>query len=143
MGDDLEWCYEDRFLPEARSVRMARSFVCQHLVDHSLMCLVMPVRLTASELATNAIVHGGTAFTVSLWGYEDMVILGVADDATSLPHAAALDEEGLGISGRGLGIVNVLSHEWGVLTDRPGAKILWASFLRNRTRVAAGLPALV
>lgn len=100
------------------------------------------MRLSVSELATNAIVHAGTAFTVSLWGYEDMVVLGVADDATSRLHAAAL-EEGLGISGRGLGIVNVLSHDWGVFADRPGAKTLWASFLRDRAPVAAGLPVLV
>lgn len=137
MGDDLEWCYEERFVAEGRSVRMARSFVCQHLLDHRLTYLVAPVRLSVSELATNTIVHGGTAFTVTLWGYEDMVVLGVADDGTSRLDLAAL-EEGLGISGRGLRIVSVLSHEWGVLTDRPGTRTLWASFLRDRTTRSRG-----
>lgn len=131
MGDDLEWCHEERFPAESRSVRMARSFVCQHLLDHRLPYLVEPVRLSVSELATNAIVHAGTAFTVTLSASEDMVTLGVADEATSRLHARRPLREDQ-ISGRGLGIVNDVSLDWGVLTDRPGAKTLWVSFLRIR-----------
>jgi len=42
--------------------------VTRQLVDHRLAYLVDEVRLVASELATNAVVHAATEFTVVLEG---------------------------------------------------------------------------
>ena len=50
-----------------------RAFVSKHLVDHRLTFLVDTVRLVVSELATNALVHGQTAFVVTLSREDDTV----------------------------------------------------------------------
>jgi anti-sigma regulatory factor (Ser/Thr protein kinase) len=98
-----------------------------------LFVLVDPVRLIASELATNAIVHAGTEFTLRLTGLSEEVVLAVEDeigdgaiplDAVSRPQQRLSSD----IGGRGLLIVGMLSKEWGVTSERPGFKTVWASF---------------
>ncbi len=80
----------------------------------------------ASELATNALVHAQTAFTVTLAGLDETVLLTVRDHSLARPtrHASqALDQ-----AGRGLEIVNIASLEWGTNEDGAGSKSVWASF---------------
>ena len=121
------WCHETSLPAEPTSARRARAFVIHHLVEHRLMYLLDPVRLITSELTTNAIQHAHTAFTVTLKGFDDVVVVTV-EDFLMLNPGRSVPPQVLATSGRGLGIVEVLSDEWGVVNDRPGSKTVWASF---------------
>jgi hypothetical protein len=54
MAAESEWCHETTLAAHPMSPARARRFVVQHLVEHRLLLLLDPVRLVASELATNA-----------------------------------------------------------------------------------------
>ena len=121
------WTHEVELHAEARSVALARSFVEDVLHDHELPHLVADVRLVVSELATNAIVHAATVFTVSVGRHGgERLVLEVRDGSRSGPvlcAPAALDS-----SGRGMAIVNALSRSWGVDQYAGGGKSVWAEF---------------
>ena len=105
----------------------AREFVCQHLVQHDLLYLVEDVRLVVSELATNAMLHARTPFAVSLERFVRVVLLTVRDSSASGPERVAADV--LDTHGRGLVIVDHVSHDWGVAMGSRGSKSVWASFV--------------
>lgn len=127
LGNALNWSHETTFEATPISASEARDFVSGHLVDHRLLHLVDPVRLVASELATNALVHAQTEFSVTLAALGETLLLTVRDDSHSLPvrlAAHVMDE-----AGRGLEIVNLVSLEWGTIRrDGAGCKAVWASF---------------
>jgi anti-sigma regulatory factor (Ser/Thr protein kinase) len=128
-----EWSVESVFLPNATSIAAAREFVRGHLLRHDLLHLVDDVRLVVSELATNAMVHARTPFTVTLTGRRDgSVLLTVRDESSLSPAHTAAGE--LDTTGRGLSIVDHVSSEWGVTPagDAPYAKAVWASFQTHR-----------
>src|SRR3712207_1375940 len=133
MREDVAWSHELWQPAGPRSPARVRAFVAEHLLAHGRSHLVEPVRLVASELATNAILHSGSQFTVTLLEEQGTVMLSVEDDRPhlwpSLGVASATAE-----GGRGLWLVEVLSEDWGVKTDRRGSKAVWAS-------LAAGLAA--
>jgi anti-sigma regulatory factor (Ser/Thr protein kinase) len=124
-GNQPQWAHETRLEATPISASEARNFVCQHLVDHRLLYLVDSVRLVASELATNALVHAQTAFTVTLSELDETVMLAVRDDSNSVPVRGAYHE--MHSDGRGLKIVAMFSLDWGVVVD-DGSKTVWASF---------------
>ena len=126
MPGNVTWSHEASFEASATSAFQARSFVSRHLIDHRLLYLVDPVRLVASELATNSLVHAQTAFSVTLAAADQTVLLTVRDDSPALPvrrTAQAMD-----LTGRGLEIVDSVSHGWGTNEDGAGSKAVWASF---------------
>lgn len=125
-GNAATWSHQATFEASPLSASRARAFVTDHLVEHRLMYLVDPVRLVASELATNALVHAQTAFSVTLASSDRTVLLTVRDQSPALPTprvARAMD-----LSGRGLEIVDIVTQDWGTNEDRAGAKAVWASF---------------
>ena len=126
-GNALNWSHQTTFEATPISASKARAFVSGHLVDHRLLHLVDPVRLVASELATNALLHARTAFSVTLAALGETVLLTVGDDSALVPvrrAALATDQ-----TGRGLEIVNVVSLDWGMThADGAGSKAVWASF---------------
>ena len=120
------WSHETSLAAEASSAARARAFVIRHLLDHDLPHLVDDIELVASELATNAMAHAQTPFTVILCGFDETVVLEVSDESRAEPSlvvARALDT-----SGRGVAIVQALSRDWGVLTRASGGKSVWAEF---------------
>jgi anti-sigma regulatory factor (Ser/Thr protein kinase) len=126
------WSHETTFEATPISASRARDFVTHHLIEHRLLYLVESVRLVVSELATNALVHAQTAFSVALAASEETVLLTVRDESRSLPHrrtAQAMD-----IGGRGLAVVDVVSLEWGINDDRAGSKGVWATFAIRKPR---------
>ena len=127
------WSHQATFEVTPISAYQARTFVAHHLVDHRLLSLVDPVRLVASELATNALVHAHTAFSVTLSATDETVLLNVRDDSCVPP--ARRDVQALDASGRGLEIVGLVSHDWGFDEDGPGSKAVWASFAIRGPRV--------
>ena len=120
------WSHEATFEASAVSASEARAFVTGHLIDHGLSYLVEPVRLVTSELATNALVHAQTAFTVTLAGSDETVRLTVRDDALALPNRRAA--QALDLAGRGLEIVEIVSLDYGIDQDEVGSKAVWATF---------------
>ncbi|QWZ09819.1 ATP-binding protein [Nocardioides panacis] len=103
----------------------ARRFVAGHLAANGRGDLAPDARLIVSELATNALMHAGTPFTVTLDVGDDAVLLRVTDGSAQLPVVGepGLDQSG----GRGLGIVAALAGAWGVTSEPGGGKSVWAS----------------
>jgi anti-sigma regulatory factor (Ser/Thr protein kinase) len=122
------WSHQTVLAADAISAAKARAFVVQQLVEHRLLYLVDEIRLVASELATNAIVHARTAFTVILEGREDSVLLTVRDGSPTTPAQPEDALDGMHVAGRGLLIVNLMSQTWGVTHEDGTAKSVWASF---------------
>lgn len=131
------WSYEADFVAEAASVAAARQFVRGHLSHHGLSYLVEDVRLVVSELATNAMVHAQTPFTVTLAEGDRSVLLTVRDGSPESPVQAAASV--LDTRGRGISIVAQISSDWGVnaAVDASHAKSVWALFDTTHRLVAA------
>lgn len=121
-----DWTRRASFDADPVSASLARSFVVDQLEHDDLSHLVDPVRLVTSELATNAILHARTPFTLTLERLEDVVVLTVSDNSPRRPVRRAT---GLtGSSGRGLDIVARTSIDWGVDAAPDDSKQVWASF---------------
>ena len=126
MSDDSAWSYELELAAELISASIAREFVGRNLGAHDLSYLVDDVRLVVGELAANALVHARTPLVVSLMGDAMSVLLTVRDGSPAFPVRATGND--LATSGRGLAIVEALSHDWGVTRGPGHEKAVWASF---------------
>jgi anti-sigma regulatory factor (Ser/Thr protein kinase) len=131
-GKAPNWSHQATFEASPICASQARAFVCHHLVDHRLLYLVDPVRLVTSELATNALVHAQTAFSVTLAAADQTVLLTVRDDSRALPTLHS--PQAMDPSGRGLEIVDIISLDWGIDEDAAGSKGIWASFAIRGSR---------
>jgi anti-sigma regulatory factor (Ser/Thr protein kinase) len=122
----VPWSYAVDLPVHVRSASQARHFVAEHLDEHDLSYLTDDVQLVVSELATNALVHAQTPFTVSLEALGKSVLLMVEDGSTCAP--AQGDPQDREVGGRGLMIVQVLSRDWGVSVNAGSGKSVWAVF---------------
>lgn len=119
------WSHQVELKASPISASNARSFVSWCLVEHRLLYLVDPVRLVASDLATNALVRAQAAFSVTL-SQQDHTVLLTVRDAEALPgHGVARVAD---TQGRGLNIVDLVSLDSGVDRDADGCRFVWASF---------------
>jgi anti-sigma regulatory factor (Ser/Thr protein kinase) len=109
-----------RFDPEASSAREARSFVADALPD--LDGLDTRVALAVSEVASNAILHARTPFTVRVLVDPDRVRVEVTDEDPHMP--VRQDYSADSVTGRGLAIVEELSDRWGA-DGHDGDKTVW------------------
>ena len=101
----------------------ARRFVASVLREWELDELVDPANLVVSELATNAVVHARSGFTVSLTHDGPVIRIAVGDGASSVPQRAA---GGAGVPrGRGLPIIEAVAARWGHFALDRG-KLVWA-----------------
>lgn len=66
--------------------------------------------LLASELATNAIVHGGGELSIELTHGVDSITIEVRDHGGGQPARREPDRDG----GRGLQILDMVAEDWGV-----------------------------
>ena len=132
MGSTTTWSHQTSLEATPTSAAQARAFVSDHLVDHRLLYLVESVRLVTSELATNALLHAQTAFSVTLSASDTEVVLTVRDYSQALPERRGAQV--LDATGRGLEIVEIVSQEWGINQDEAGSKGVWASFAIRETR---------
>ena len=131
----------------ATNVAAARDFAVLCLTEHGLDSTVPDARLVVSDLATNAVRHAGSRFTLTLLFRDVSVLVTVTDASETWPAggAGAGDSggvvEGVGpvdgvatvdgvllpAGGRGMGIVAALSSSWGVTSEPDGGKSVWAS----------------
>ncbi|MFI5800606.1 ATP-binding protein [Streptomyces sp. NPDC051677] len=81
------------------------------------------IRLIASELITNAVVHGEGPVAVALYHRPGRLVIDVLDDNPAAPQTSCAQTEDE--SGRGLALVELLASRCGwVPTDR--GKSVWA-----------------
>jgi len=116
------------------SVRTARLFVVDKLQEWRCDELVDRVALLTSELATNAVVHTGQPYSVSVERRGPAVRVEVVDKADRLPARRDLlvDLTGGGDEAprdaesafSGLGIVDATATAWGS-EHIPGGKVVW------------------
>jgi anti-sigma regulatory factor (Ser/Thr protein kinase) len=81
------------------------------------------VMVMVSELATNAVRHGGGGFEVRAFADETRLRVELADSSPDIPQLQWVPAGAT--SGRGLGIVESLSDEWGVTAELGGGKSVW------------------
>ena len=123
--NDPTWSHQTTLVAKPVSAPRARAFVCRHLIEHGVAYLADPVRLVVSELATNAIVHAPSSFTVTLSCTGRSVRIAVRDESAVRPESRMMRTD---LSGRGRTLVQLVSSDWGIDSDAPGSHTVWASF---------------
>jgi MEDS: MEthanogen/methylotroph, DcmR Sensory domain len=103
--------------------RMARRFVLEMLAPWQDDQLPRDAALVVTELATNAVLHAGSAFSVSLILAGDVIRISVSD---TVPLGQPGGNRWLPAApGHGLGVVAAMAARWGVETLASG-KAIWA-----------------
>ncbi|NEA10006.1 ATP-binding protein [Streptomyces sp. SID10692] len=113
-----------RFPRPRTSVGASRDFVAHVLREWQLTGLIEDIALCASELATNALLHGvppGREFAVRLDLTDDLVRLEVRDSGEGRPEIQHAE--------RGLFLVGELAADFGV-DQHVVSKTVWAAFKR-------------
>jgi anti-sigma regulatory factor (Ser/Thr protein kinase) len=114
----------------SRSSREARRWVAERLADMGLDHLVDAVELLTAEIVTNALLHAGTPLTLRVRREGTGVHVEVHDGSPVPPrrhHYSAT-----ATTGRGVGLLENLSDEWGWRPERDG-KTVWFRVLRERS----------
>lgn len=109
----------------AGAPRAARRFVTS-MLERSAYGERIPiddVELVVSELATNAVIHAGSPFSVAIRCDDEAIRISVQDGSSAWPQlrGAAVGAR----SGRGLHLVGALARDWGV-APAPAGKVVWA-----------------
>jgi anti-sigma regulatory factor (Ser/Thr protein kinase) len=122
-----------RSFPEAPdSPRAARWFVTSTLRRwHEGGALIDDAALVVTELATNAVLHARSGFSVDVAAQDNTVRISVEDGAAGLPVRQGRSL--VGSSGRGLSLVAEMADRWG--SERRGSgKVVWAELHRSPNR---------
>lgn len=128
----------ERFEPRPESVRDARRFVFRTLADTGTVA--DDAALLVSELATNAVIHAGSAYTVTVRRDGHVVRVEVAD--ASPASARRCHYSPTSGTGRGLGMVEDLASGWGVEELGSGdGKVVWFELPLPGQGAAAGVAA--
>ncbi|MBT2397979.1 ATP-binding protein [Streptomyces sp. ISL-100] len=110
------------------SVRAAREFVTRTLTGWGVPDRRDDVRLCVSELATNALLHGGDrtcGFLVAMSINDAVLRVEVHDASSEMPRTRTPDD--CSNTGRGLFLVAECADGWGVDETGP-LKAVWAEF---------------
>jgi anti-sigma regulatory factor (Ser/Thr protein kinase) len=104
------------------SVPAARRFVREALSDLAASAASDDAEVLVSELATNAILHARTEFTVEVSRREDRIRVRVHDLSRLVPRQRFYGADAT--TGRGIRLVATLSSDWGVDPEGTG-KAIW------------------
>ena len=115
--------------PEAASE--ARAVVNAELGPAVSTKVLEDATLLVSELVTNACLHGGDPVTLRLELSRTRARVEVEDGVPGWPGMRSPTDRDPG--GRGLLIVDSLSHVWGIDQAASGGKVVWAEVLINET----------
>ena len=108
------------------AVRHARHFVAATLQGWSEADSSDVACLVATEMATNAVTHARSRFTVSLGRLGNAIRITVGDSGPTPPTTRRPDPALP--SGRGLHLVNEMSVRWGHIPSAEG-KLVWADVM--------------
>lgn len=129
---------EHRFPPEPSSVADARRFIRSLLTDWDADGVEFAASQALTELATNAVLHAKTAFTVTVEWHREVLRLCVEDESVKLPVQRSYARDAA--TGRGLTLVATLCRAWGV-DGRPRGKAVWCEITSDASE-AVGEPDL-
>lgn len=107
---------QQHFPPDSHVIRYVRQFVSDQVAPSPRADEAV---LIASELATNAVIHARTPFSVTVRPGQP-IRLEVTDGSTDIP----LPVESFATHGLGLHVVSYLARRWGVRTHAHG-KTVW------------------
>ena len=113
------------------SVPAARRLVREALTELGAVGACDDAVALVSELATNAVIHARTSFTVVVSHDEDTVRVAVHDLSAVLPRRRAYGVDAT--TGRGLRLVASMSSDWGMETEN-GGKVIWFQVARAGDR---------
>ncbi|HVA60384.1 MAG TPA: ATP-binding protein [Mycobacteriales bacterium] len=116
------------FPPDASSVRSARRFSAEVLASWSATDFEWVAGLVLSELATNAVLHASTPFTVTLILSDGSLRLEVRDGSSRRPGVRNYGPDAT--TGRGLALVRDVSRAWGTHRDA-GGKVVWSELVSH------------
>lgn len=124
----VETLLEQELPAEPRSAGAARRAVTSALVSDVPEGALDTLVLLTSELVTNVVAHARTSCHLGVELFPDVVRVSVSDESgvALAPRAAEPEAE----SGRGLGLVESLSANWGVV-NRPTGKTVWFEVART------------
>jgi anti-sigma regulatory factor (Ser/Thr protein kinase) len=111
------------------SVAQARQFANAVLEAGGATEDAWPVAQVVSELATNAVVHAGTPFVLSI-SHDDQHIRVAVTDGRPLARASVRRLSNETTTGRGLRMVQTLGQAWGV-DQTDAAKTVWCELVRG------------
>jgi anti-sigma regulatory factor (Ser/Thr protein kinase) len=125
VRDPLQRLAQLDLASEADSVRQARRFVSDRLDEWAVDgALAADAVLVASELVTNAVIHGKPPIQLRLHTAAGELTVEVDDGERALPHRLTV---GAGaVHGRGLSIVAGLSTRWAARPNDDG-KTVWST----------------
>jgi anti-sigma regulatory factor (Ser/Thr protein kinase) len=116
------------FPAHVNSPSAARHFVLENLKGWADDELLADAAVVVTELATNAVVHARSEFTVEIAPVEAGVRISVLDCGPDQWVGKAVSF--MASHGRGLGLVAALSRSWGK-SARDGGKVVWAELTVN------------
>jgi anti-sigma regulatory factor (Ser/Thr protein kinase) len=111
------------------TARAAREFVAETLTQWDCSECLDDVRLCASELVTNALLHGTSTDDVILVRVEfqdTQLVVEVHDGGNGTPRQRQVQDTS--DNGRGLFLVSAIADDWGVAGREGPGKRVWASF---------------
>ena len=125
QADDQQYrspVHAERTLPaEAGSARTARTFVSSTLSDWDCSNVEDTVILLVSELVTNAVLHARSPLTIRLDLNGTELRVAVADRSPVVPRPRRYSLDAA--TGRGLGLVELMSSSWGCTPGSDGKEI--------------------
>src|SRR5579875_2284512 len=107
------------------SIRESRRFVAARLAEGRLDAVIDAGELVASELVTNAFLHGEAPVVLRVRMSDVAAVIEVRDASRRTPLRALPNSDMM--TGRGLALVEQLSVEWGVRLEADGGKTVWAA----------------
>lgn len=108
----------------ASSVPSARRFAVRSLEAWGLADVAWSVAVVVTELASNAVLHARTDFSVAVIRLADAVRIEVTDSARTAPRVRTHGPDAT--TGRGLQLIAELARHWGTQPAGDGAgKTVW------------------
>ena len=117
----------------AESVPEARRFVREALGDLGAAGVCDDAVAMVSELATNAVIHARSPYTIVVRGDGDAVRVAVHDRSAVIPRRRAYGVDAT--TGRGLRLVATMSSDWGIEAES-GGKVVWFTVRSDGDRTA-------
>lgn len=114
-----------RFPAQPASVRAARQFVAETLLEGGAANVVEDAQLLVSELATNAVIHARTDFSVSVHLAAGHLYVELRDGDRTRPKVVE-QRDAIEFGVRGLQVVTQLAGDWGSRIEDHG-KVVWFS----------------
>ena len=121
-----------RLAPGEDGLSLARQFVVRASEAAGWYDYLDDVAMLASELATNAVLHGERPIAITVEASADRLRVEVVDAAPSMP--VELDAGPELECGRGLAIVAALAHQWGAERLPGSGKVVWAELRQGAPR---------